>query len=153
LLHTSFCYIYIYVHVIVFPFRLFTLELSFIFLHVIDYQICLHVVNSYDTHTHTHTDIYIYIYIYIYILYIFFSFYYLFDLLDLPVGIYCFWNTRFITFAVFALINTFHLTNNNDATNNGINVRITCERNIVVFFVISVRNTLSRIYFQTYSVY
>jgi len=30
--------------------------------------------------------------------------------------------------------------------NNGINVRIICERNIVVFFVISVRNVIAHIF-------
>lgn len=46
----------------------------------------------------------------------------------------------------FALINTFYLTNNNDATYNGINVRITCERNIVIFFVISAKNVIAHIF-------
>jgi len=43
-------------------------------------------------------------------------------------------------------LSIFYLTDNNNMMNNGINVRIICERNIVVFFVISVRNVIAHIF-------
>jgi len=61
------------------------------------------------------------------------------------------WHLSLIKYKIYHLytfINTFYLTNNN-TTDDGINVAATCERNIIIFSVISVRNVIARIFRNT----